>query len=201
MINIQKTTTGQTITTMPSTITCTVQTRDPVAYWTIAIPAQAWPDTADVPACYRALVDAMLLNNAEAILSKYVKDATKSKAQIPLAMFSLEALTSVTTSGRMTGADLVNLWKQTHKYIYSVAVNLTSKTGSELLKYRANIEKHEKRIIALTSAKPEEKLTPKDVKMLLDTMSPEDADGTYASIVATRCEAVLEKQAVQDDAI
>ena len=201
MLTIQITTTGQPIVTAPASITVTVQTRDPVRYWTVAIPSQNWPGTDDVPAHYRALVDAMLLNNAEAILSKYVKDATKSKQAIPLVMFSLEALTSVTTSGRMTGADLVNLWKQTHKYIYHVAVQLTSKQGSDLLKYKANIEKHEKRIIALASKEPESKLTPKDVKMLLDTMSPEDQDGTYAQIVIARCEAVLEKQAVQDDAI
>ena len=201
MLSIQKTITGQAIATQPATITVTVQTRDPVAYWTVAIPAQAWPPTADVSACYRALVDAMLLNNAESILSKYVKDASKSKTAIPLQAFSLEALTSVTTSGRMTGADLVNLWKQTHKYIYGVAVQLTSRSGSDLLKYKANIEKHEKRIIALASKEPESKLTPKDIKMLLDTMSPEDQDGSYAAFVIAKCETVMEKQAVQDDAI
>lgn len=198
---IYKTITGQTIASILATVTVTVQTRDPVAYWTINIPNAQWPNIEDVPAIYRGLVGAVLLNNAESILSKYVKDSTKSKASIPESLFSLECLVATTTNGRLTAADLINQWKQSHKYIYDVTAKLTSKVGSDLLKYKANIEKHEKRIAALASAKPEEKLSAKDVQALLNTLTVEDQDTPFGQLVMARCELVLEKQAIQDDAI
>lgn len=184
----------------------TVQTRDPVAYWTVLLDSETqWPDLTLVSGLYKPFLQACLLTSAETILARYIKDATKTKESIPEALFTLDALTSAATAGRMTGADLVNMWRNSHYYKMSIAPKRAdAKARNDVktcMRMDAAIEKHEDRLKALTGREPEKRLDNPALDLIMAKISPEDADTPLGEYLATRTEDVRSKLVAVDDAI
>ena len=127
------------------------------AYW-IDIAPTLWPSVDDVPVAYREIVRGALMDSAKKILAGWLANPLRDKSEISEAALSFDALIANNTSSRMTSEQLVNLFKQSHKYIYHVAPKLTELTGTKLLNYKAGIERMEKRLAKLCGRTPENNL-------------------------------------------
>lgn len=190
-----------TMFTQPGDVVVSVDKRTPARSYSIAIPVTLWPVTEDVPAHYRALVNSALLASAEAILKQYLDSTNRDQTSIPCALFTLETLTARSVTSRMTSDLLLGLWKQTRKYVLSIAPKLTELTGSKLLAYKSRLELHEKRLSALTTKSPETKLSNADLDKILVNMDESDFDTDYGSYIAERVEVVRSKLAEDSDAL
>lgn len=171
---------------------------------TVDIPTSAWHAVTceTIPTQFRALVEAALLDSAEAVLSRFVTNtATRGNASIPASLFTLEALLANSATARMTVATLLGMWRNSSKYVLDVAPKLTEYEGSRLLKYKANIERHEKRLAALASKSPETSLSADDLDKLLTNLHDSDADSAYGNYLADRTEEVRAKLTEDGDAL
>lgn len=180
-------------------VTC--KKRTPARTFVIDVPASVWPNTDDVPTAYRELVKASLLDSAGKILAGYTGNPARDQAAIPASMFTLEALISQTTSDRMTSEMLVNLFRQSNKYVFSIAPKLTELTGTKLLAYKARIERMEKRLGALCGRTPENKLSGNDLDNILVNLNDIDLDTPFGEFVAVRCEEVRAKLSEDSEAL
>lgn len=170
--------------------------------YTVDIPATAMPDTSEVPAQFRPLVDSALLDACESVLNTFVTSkATAGNANIPATLFTLESLLTATASRRMTSAMLLGMWRNSSKYVFDVAPKLTSMTGSQLLRYQANIERHEKRIAALAGRSPELSLSAADLDKLMVNLADDDADTPFGVYLADRTEEIRAKLVEDSDAL
>jgi hypothetical protein len=170
--------------------------------YTVDIPTSAMPDTSDVPAQYRALVDSALTECAEAVLNTFTTSkATAGNPNIPTALFTLDSLLQASAQRRMTAAMLLGMWKSSSKYVLDVAPKLTSYTGSALLRYQANIERHEKRLAALCGRSPETALSASDLDKLLVNLSADDEATPFGSYIADRTEEIRAKLVEDSDAL
>ena len=170
--------------------------------YTVDIPSTAMPDTSEVPAQFRPLVDSALLDACEAVLNTFVTSKTTAgNANIPATLFTLESLLTATASRRMTSAMLLGMWRNSSKYVLDVAPKLTSMAGSALLRYQANIERHEKRIAALAGRSPELSLSAADLDKLLVNLHDDDADTPFGTYLADRTEEVRSKLVEDSDAL
>lgn len=186
-----------------ATIRIDVRTRKPesVAH-TVDIPTAHWVNTDDVPSVFRALVDSALIDAAEQTLYNFVTSkATAGNPQVPASLFTLDSLLASATTRRMTAALLIGMWKQSSKYVLDVAPKLTSYTGSQLLRYQAAIEKHEKRLSALCGKSPETSLSAADLDKLLVNLSLDDETTPYGEYLATRTEEVRSKLVEDSEAL
>ena len=170
--------------------------------FTVDIPATKWIDTSDVPAQYRALVDSALLDCAEQVLNGFVTSkATAGNSQIPVTLFELDALLASSATKRMTSAMLLGMWRNSNKYVLDVAPKLTTMTGSQLLRYQANIERHEKRLTALCSRNPELSLSASDLDKIMVNLADDDADTAFGAYLADRTEEVRGKLTEDSEAL
>jgi len=170
--------------------------------FTVDIPATKWIDTSDVPAQYRALVDSALLDCAEQVLNGFVTSkATAGNSQIPVTLFELDALLASSATKRMTSAMLLGMWRNSNKYVLDVAPKLTTMTGSQLLRYQANIERHEKRLTALCSRNPELSLSAADLDKIMVNLADDDADTAFGAYLADRTEEVRGKLTEDSEAL
>jgi len=170
--------------------------------FTIDIPATKWIDTSEVPSQYRALVDSALLDCAEQALNGFVTSrATAGSSQIPVALFELDALLASSATKRMTSAMLLGMWRNSSKYVMDVAPKLTTMTGSQLLRYKANIERHEKRLATLCSRSPELALSASDLDKIMVNLSDDDADTAFGAYLADRTEEVRSKLTEDSEAL
>ena len=170
------------------------------AYW-IDIAPTLWPNTDDVPVAYREIVRGALMDSAKKILAGWLANPLRDKSEISEAALSFDALIANNTSSRMTSEQLVNLFKQSHKYIYHVAPKLTELTGTKLLNYKAGIERMEKRLAKLTGKAPENTLSTADLDNILVNLAIEDLDTPYGEFIASRCEEIRGKLSEQNDAL
>lgn len=170
--------------------------------YTIDLPTSALPDTSEVPAQFRPLVDSALLDACEQTLNTFVTSkATAGNMQIPANLFDLDKLLTATASRRMTAALLIGMWRNSSKYVLDVAPKLTSQTGSALLRYQANIEKHEKRLSALTGKNPELNMSAEDLDKLLVNLTEADSETPYGEYLAQRTEEVRSKLVEDSEAL
>ena len=170
--------------------------------FTVDIPATKWIDTSDVPTQYRALVDSALLDCAESVLNGFVTSkATAGNPQIPVSLFELDALLASSATKRMTSAMLLGMWRNSNKYVLDVAPKLTTMTGSQLLRYQANIERHEKRLAALCSRNPELSLSAADLDKIMVNLADDDADTAFGAYLADRTEEVRGKLTEDSEAL
>jgi len=170
--------------------------------FTVDIPATKWIDTSDVPAQYRALVDSALLECAEQVLNGFVTSrATAGNQQIPVALFELDALLASSATKRMTSAMLLGMWRNSSKYVLDVAPKLVTMVGSQLLRYQANIERHEKRLAALCSRNPELSLSAADLDKIMVNLADDDADTAFGAYLADRTEEVRGKLTEDSEAL
>jgi len=170
--------------------------------FTVDIPATKWIDTSDVPAQYRALVASALLDCAEQVLNGFVTSkATAGNSQIPVTLFELDALLASSATKRMTSAMLLGMWRNSNKYVLDVAPKLTTMTGSQLLRYQANIERHEKRLTALCSRNPELSLSAADLDKIMVNLADDDADTAFGAYLADRTEEVRGKLTEDSEAL
>ena len=170
--------------------------------FTIDIPTTHWLNTDDVPSVYRALVDSALLDCAEGVLNVFVTSkATAGNSNIPANLFTLENLLASSANKRMTAALLIGMWRNSTKYVMDVAPKLTSLQGSPLLRYQANIERHEKRLAALCSRAPESSLSASDLDKLMVNLADEDSETAFGAYLADRTEEVRSKLVEDSDAL
>ena len=170
--------------------------------YTIDIPVSAMPDTSDVPAAYRALVDSALLDACETQLNVFTTSkATAGNPNIPASLFTLDSLLTATASRRMTSALLLGMWRNSSKYVFDVAPKLVTMTGSALLRYQANIEKHEKRLSALCGRYPELTLSATDLDKLMVNLADADADTQFGVYLADRTEEIRGKLTEDSEAL
>ena len=170
--------------------------------FTVDIPSTKWIDTSEVPSQYRALVDSALLDCAEGVLNGFVTSrATAGSSQIPVALFELDALLVSSATKRMTSAMLLGMWRNSVKYVMDVAPKLTTMTGSQLLRYKANIERHEKRLSALCSRSPELALSASDLDKIMVNLADNDADTAFGAYLADRTEEVRSKLTEDSEAL
>lgn len=203
-LNITKTTPDQDlpVSTDATVSVITVQTRKPTTYWSVNVQL---PDTSMVCSTFRPFVDACLAANAESILYKYIADESKTKEFIPSIMLSHDALTSATTSTRMTADNLVSMWKAStfFKTVAQAKLNAAKATGDNKrwLQLGAAIERNETRLRALTSKEPERKLSDKDLDNILINISEADFDTPFGAYVAERVQFTKDRRTSDDDAI
>ena len=152
------------------------------AYW-IDIAPTLWPNTDDVPVAYREIVRGALMDSAKKILAGWLANPLRDKSEISEAALSFDALIANNTSSRMTSEQLVNLFKQSHKY------------------YKAGIERMEKRLAKLTGKAPENTLSTADLDNILVNLAIEDLDTPYGEFIASRCEEIRGKLSEQNDAL
>lgn len=170
--------------------------------YTIDIPTNAWIDTSDVPSQYQALVDSALTECAEGVLNVFVTSkATAGNPNIPASLFTLESLLANNATKRMTSAMLLGLWRNSSKYVLDIAPKLTTMTGSALLRYQANIERHEKRLTAMTGRNPETALSASDLDKLLVNLHDDDELSPFGEYLATRTEEIRAKLVEDSDAL
>ena len=170
--------------------------------YTVDIPATAWIDTSDVPAQYRALVDSALTECAESVLNTFVTSkATAGNPSIPAALFTLDSLLAASATKRMTSAMLLGMWKASSKYVLDIAPKLSTMQGSALLRYQANIERHEKRLTALTGRNAETALSASDLDKLMVNLHDDDADTPFGIYLADRTEEIRAKLVEDSDAL
>ena len=187
----------------PLTVRVETRVRKPESRaYTVDIPTTAWIDTREVPAQFRPLVDSALLDTCEQVLNTFVTSkATAGNPSIPTSLFTLENLLIASAQRRMTAAMLLGMWRSSSKYILDIAPKLTSMTGSALLRYQANIERHEKRLTALTGRNPETALSASDLDKLLVNLHDDDADTPFGTYLADRTEEVRSKLVEDSDAL
>lgn len=170
--------------------------------FSIDIPVSSWIDTSDVPSQYKPLVDASLMELAEDALNGFVTSkATAGNLQIPAFFFTLTTLLEASASKRMTAALLIGMWRNSVKYVFDVAPKLSSLGGSPLLRYQANIERHERRLAALCGRNAEMALSADDLDKLLVNLSDADNDTPFGEYLATRTEEVRVKLVEDSDAL
>jgi hypothetical protein len=170
--------------------------------YTVDIPVTAMPDTSTVPAQFRPLVDSALLDACEQTLNTFVTSkATAGNMNIPAHLFDLDKLLTATAQRRMTAALLIGMWRNSSKYALEVAPKLTSQTGSALLRYQANIEKHEKRLAALTGKNPELNMSAEDLDKLMVNLTEADSETPYGEYLAQRTEEVRSKLVEDSEAL
>lgn len=185
------------------TITIAIDKRTPARTYTVFIPAEQWPTLTDVPTTYRPLVNAALVNSAESILKNYLDTANRDHTSIPMTAFTEEALLATSDLGRMTAERLLGLWRQSTKYVYSIAPKLVelAPNAARLAAYKQRLELHEKRLATLTTKTPETKLSNGDLDKLLVNMDDADFDTPYGAYLAERIETVRSKLAEDSDAL
>lgn len=170
--------------------------------YTVDIPTSSWIDTSDVPAQYRALVDSALMDCAETVLNVFTTSkATAGNQNIPATLFSLDNLLASNANRRMTSAMLLGLWKNSNKYVLDIAPKLATMTGSALLRYQANIERHEKRLAALTGKNPETTLSATDLDKIMLNLADDDNETQLGSYLADRTEEIRAKLTEDSDAL
>ena len=186
---------------LPATTRVQVQKRIPTRYYVVDVPASMWPSIDDVPDVYKALVNGALIASAEKILDRYVSNANNVHSTIPQTLFSLEAMLASSDSTRMTSKYIMQLWKNSHKYILGIAPKLALLTGSAKLKYMAAMETHEKRLTKLVGAKPETTLSERDLDLLLTTLDPADLETPLGEYIALRTEEIRPLIQAMDNAL
>ena len=170
--------------------------------YTVDIPASAWINTGDVPTQYRALVDSALLDCAEQVLNTFITSkATAGNPSIPVTLFTLDNLLGASAARRMTAAMLLGMWKASSKYVLEIAPKLSTMQGSSLLRYQANIERHEKRLTALTGRNAETALSASDLDKLMVNLHDDDADTPFGIYLADRTEEIRAKLVEDSDAL
>jgi len=170
--------------------------------FTVDIPSTRWIDTSDVPTQYRALVDSALLECAEQTLNGFVTSRTTAgNPQIPVTLFELDALLASSATKRMTSAMLLGMWRNSNKYVLDVAPKLATMTGSQLLRYQANIERHEKRLAALCGRYPELALSATDLDKIMVNLAADDADTQFGIYLADRTEEIRSKLTEDSEAL
>lgn len=179
------------------------RTRKPEARaYTIDIPTDQMPDTSDVPAQFRALIDSALMDACEQVLGAFITNpTTQGSPSIPASLFTLDALLASSASRRMTSAALLGLWRNSSKYILEIAPKLAEQTGSAHLRYAANIERHERRLAALTGKSPETALSASDLDKLMVNLHDDDADTQLGQYLAERTEEIRAKLCEDTDAL
>lgn len=170
--------------------------------YTVDIPTTSWIDTSDVPAQYRALVDSALTECAESVLNVFVTSkATAGNPSIPAGLFALDNLLASNANKRMTSAMLLGMWRNSSKYVLDIAPKLANMTGSALLRYQANIERHEKRLTALCSRNPETTLSSSDLDKIMLNLADDDNETQLGSYLADRTEEIRAKLTEDSDAL
>lgn len=170
--------------------------------YTIDVPTTLLPNVDAVPTIYRPLVESAVADALEEVLKGFVTSTkTAGNMQLPATLLALENLLAQSAAKRMTSAMLIGLWRNSSKYMLDVAPKLTSLQGSQLLKYKAAIEKHEKRLTALCGREPEASLSADDLDKLLVNLTDTDANSQYGQFLADRTEAVRGKLVDVDDAL
>jgi endonuclease III len=178
-----------------------VRTRKPEARaYTIDIPNAEMPNTGDVPSQFRSLVDSALTDACEQVLATFIT-TNAGASTVPCSLFSLEALLASSANKRMTSAILLGLWKSSSKYVLEIAPRLQEMTGSAKLRYAANVERHERRLTALTGKSPETALSAADLDKLLINLHDDDADTQLGQYLAERTEEIRAKLAEDTDAL
>lgn len=184
-----------------NTIQICIRKKTPNRYYMVEVPTTVWPCIDDVPTVYKPLVQAALLNSAEKILDRYVSNVNNIHTMLPCDLLSLENLTANSQAQRMTTAYIIQLWRNSHKYILGVMPKLTEYKGSQLLKYKAAIELHEKRLTKLVSSKAEFMLSVRDLELALATLAVEDMDTPLGEYVALRTEELRPLIEAMDNAL
>lgn len=170
--------------------------------YTVDIPTASWVDTSDCPVQYRSLVDSAFVDCAESVLNGFVTNTkTAGNNQIPATLFVLERLLAQNAAKRMTSAMLIGMWRNSSKYVFDVAPKLATMQGSQLLRYQAAIEKHEKRLAALCGRSPETAMIADDLDKLMVNLSADDAETQYGQFIADRTEEVRAKLVDVEDAL
>jgi hypothetical protein len=202
-ITLTRTKVAEVPAQLPQTVRIETRVRKPESKaYTIDIPIAAWIDTSEVPAQYRPLVDSALLDCAEGILNTFVTSKTTAgNMNIPCKLLTLENLLTTASAKRMTSAMLLGLWRNSSKYVLDVAPKLTTLTGSQLLRYQANIERHEKRLTALCGRYPELTLSAVDLDKLMVNLADDDAETQFGVYLADRTEEIRGKLTEDSEAL
>jgi len=187
----------------PASVRIETRVRKPESKaYTVDIPTNAWIDCEAVPSVFRALVESALTDCAEAVLNTFVTSKqTAGNANIPASLFSLDNLLANNATKRMTAAMLLGMWKASSKYVLDIAPKLQSMTGSQALRYAANIERHEKRLAALCGRNPETALSAADLDKLLVNLHEDDETSPFGEYLATRTEEIRAKLVEDSDAL
>lgn len=186
-----------------SLIVITKQTRQPTMYWSVKI---AMPDTSTVPEAFRPFVDACLALNAEEILYKYVTDPKKTKEFIPADLFSFDALTSASTSTRITAESLIKMWRASAFFKNTVTFKRNNAAAAGDAKTVARIDaavtRNEERLKGLCVKKIENmKLSSKDMDSIMINLAVEDLDTPMGTFIAERIDAGRKLLDAEPDAI
>jgi len=154
-------------------------------------------DLSTVPQDFRAIVAAAVEDLLEDALKGYLsrnggEEAPMPMCNVPETLFTLDAISAASGRARMTSARLLTLWRESHKYVFTVAPRFTELQGSALLRYKGRVEKVEALMKALTGRQPELQLTSPDLDSILINLAPEDINTEFGQYVAERCEAIRE---------
>lgn len=179
-----------------------VDKRTPARTYRVWVPAFIWPNVDDVPAIYRPLVQAALISAGETILKQRLDTIGLDQSFIPLDTITLDKLVNASaTSGRMSADQLLGLWRGTKKYILDVAPKLATLQGSQLLTYKAKIERFETLVKSLTMARPENKLSASNLDSIMLNLHDDDAESSYGIWIAQRTEEVRAKLIEDSEAL
>ena len=186
----------------PDYVELAVDKRTPARTYRVWVPSYIWPNTDDVPAIYRPLVQAALITAGESILKQRLDTVGLDQSFIPLDAITLDKLVNASaTAGRMSADQLLGMWRGTKKYILDVAPKLATLQGSQLLAYKAKIERFETLVKNLTVAKPENKLSAANLDSIMLNLHDDDAESSYGIWIAQRTEEVRAKLIEDSEAL
>ena len=170
-------------------------------HYGVVLPATAMPDTSDVPANYRPIVDAALQLAAKGLLASYLGDKSKTREFIPREALSsdriLNAASEKAMSAGMTPERLLSLWKATSKAL-TVQRKLATQTGPALKAYQVTVSRHEERIKTLAS-KVSKSLSDSDLDKLLTNMDDDDYSTPYGFYVVAKIEALRAERGDEEE--
>ncbi len=170
-------------------------------HYGVILPESAMPNTEDVPANYRAIVESALRNAAKALFTHYLGDKSKTKEFIPCDNLSAERIMNEASekalSHGMTPERLLSLWRATSKAT-TVSRKLATQSGPALKAYQRIVSKHEERVKTLAS-KASKSLSLADLDKLITNMDDEDYTSPYGFYVVNKVESLRADIVGEDD--
>lgn len=186
----------------PGHIILAVDKRTPARTFRAFIPLSCWPNTDDVPAIYRPLIDAALIQAGETILKQRLDTVGLDQTILPVGAIELEKLLNASAmSGRITADQVLGMWRSTKKYILDVAPKLATLAPAQLLTYKTRIDRFETLVKYLALPKAEYKLTTANLDTIMINLHDDDLESNYGQYIAKRTEEIRAKLAEDSEAL
>jgi phosphopantetheinyl transferase (holo-ACP synthase) len=174
-------------------------------YNAILLPANNMPNTDDVPACYKSIIEKALKNAVKSILSNYIKNPSTTKEWIPEGLVSADAI--LKQAGR-TSAGTWMLKEALEKGWLACSARkelmnrLAQRPDNQKKAYLAMINKFAEPILKMSGKKNDmlsiEEAT-KQLEQFISFTAESDIENEFEQFIIMRYEMIINKEEEEDD--